>query len=168
MGGVLVLFLVLALPEDAVIDTGKRKLVFVESMPGMFDAVEVTLGRRCGGFFPVQSGLNVGQQVVGAGSVLLDAQTRLDPSVAAGYFGTGPRGAMPQPKAPAAPGTLSPEDRLLVEKQKVCPVTDAPLGSMGEPVRVVVNGRPVFICCPGCREPLLKSPAKYLPKLANK
>jgi hypothetical protein len=159
---------ILAVPEDAVIDTGTRKVVFVESMPGMFDAVEVRLGRRCGAYFPVRSGLEPGQQVVTAGSVLLDAQTRLDPSVAASYFGTGPRSKMPGPKAPPSPGTLSPEDRVLAERQKICPVTEAPLGSMGGPVRVVVNGRPVFICCEGCREPLLKSPAKYLSKLANK
>jgi multidrug efflux pump subunit AcrA (membrane-fusion protein) len=160
--------LTLSVPEDAVIDTGTRKVVFVESMPGMFDAIEVQVGRRCGNYFPVRSGLAAGQQVVTAGSVLLDAQTRLDPSVAASYFGTGTRATMPAPKAPPVPGTMSPEDRVLAERQKICPVTDAPLDSMGGPVRVVVNGKPVFICCEGCREKLLKTPAKYLSKLANK
>ncbi len=160
--------MLLAVPADAVVDTGTRKVVFVESMPGMFDAIEVSVGRRCGSFYPVRSGLRINDAVVTAGSVLLDAQTRLDPSIGAGYFGSGTRGTMPTPAAPPPPGTLSPQDRILADKQKTCPVTGAPLDSMGGPVRVVVNGRPVFICCDGCRAKLLKSPEKYLSKLANK
>jgi hypothetical protein len=39
-----------AVPESAVIDRGKERLVFVETMPGMFDAIPVELGRRCGAF----------------------------------------------------------------------------------------------------------------------
>ena len=60
---------------------------------------------------------------------------------------------------------LSSADRTLAEKQKLCPVTDMPLGSMGTPVKVIVNGRSVFICCEGCRERLLAEPVAYLAKL---
>jgi Cu(I)/Ag(I) efflux system membrane fusion protein len=60
---------------------------------------------------------------------------------------------------------LSPADRTLAERQKVCPVTDMPLGSMGTPIKVSLSGRPVFICCEGCREQLLAAPVKYLAKL---
>ena len=60
---------------------------------------------------------------------------------------------------------LSAADRTLADRQKVCPVTDMPLGSMGTPVKVSVKGRPVFVCCEGCRERLLAEPAKYLAKL---
>ena len=35
---------VLAVPVSAVVDAGARKVVFVETMPGMFDGVEVVLG----------------------------------------------------------------------------------------------------------------------------
>ena len=60
---------------------------------------------------------------------------------------------------------LPPEDLALAKKQKVCPVTDAPLGSMGTPVKVNVKGRDVFLCCVGCKDRLLKNPDKYLAKL---
>ncbi len=60
---------------------------------------------------------------------------------------------------------LPPADRSLAEKQKTCPVTDAPLGSMGVPVKVTVKGRTVFLCCDGCREKLNKNADKYLAKL---
>ena len=35
---------VLTVPTSAVVDAGARKVVFVETMPGMFDGVEVLLG----------------------------------------------------------------------------------------------------------------------------
>jgi len=37
----------LAIPETALVDLGGRHVVCVESMRGMFDAVEVTRGPRC-------------------------------------------------------------------------------------------------------------------------
>jgi membrane fusion protein, copper/silver efflux system len=157
--------LVLAVPESSVIDTGARKIVYLEQMHGTFDAVEIRVGRRCGDFYPIISGLEPGQRVVTAGAVLLDAESRLNPSVAAGYFGAGSRPPVPTaPPPPTAPGSLSPEDRLLAERQRVCPVTKKPLDSMGGPVRVVVNGRVVFLCCDGCEDSLREQPEKYLPR----
>jgi len=60
---------------------------------------------------------------------------------------------------------LSPDDRALAESQKICPVSGEPLGAMGVPIKVDVNGRSVFICCEGCREELLAKPDEYLAKL---
>lgn len=154
----------LVVPESAVIDSGGRKTVFVEGMPGEFDAVVLTVGRRCGDFYPVHAGLEPGQRVVGSGAILLDAQTRLNPSAAAAYFGAGSKPAATSPAPPPAKG-LSPEERLLVERQKICPVTEAPLDSMGGAVLVNLNGRKVFICCKGCESSLRRSPAKYLSNL---
>lgn len=78
---------VLAVPETAVIDTGTKKVVYVERSPGMFDGVAVTLGPRCGDSYPVIRGLEIGQRIATTGSFLIDAETHLNPSVAAGYFG---------------------------------------------------------------------------------
>ena len=61
-----------------------------------------------------------------------------------------------------------PTDKELIEKQKTCPVTDQPLGSMGKPVKVVVKKRVVFLCCAGCKKKLLADPDKYLKKLDEK
>jgi hypothetical protein len=171
---------VLAVPQSAVVDTGRRKVVFVEGMPGMFDGVEVVLGPRCGDFYPVIRGLEPGQKVAGTGAFLLDAETRLNPSLVAGYFGAA-RGERPavtgQPAATTGAGAstsavaaealrgLAAEDRPLAERQQVCPVTGLSLGSMGTPKRMVVAGRVLFLCCSGCESKLLRDPAKYLAKL---
>jgi hypothetical protein len=162
----------LAVPESAVVDHGSQRLVFVESMPGQFDGVPVTLGRRCGDEYPVLSGLTEGQHVASAGAFLIDAETRLNPSLAVAYFGANQAGS-PSSRAPEVrvagkkSGTpaLSAEDAALAAHQKVCPVTGLPLDSMGGPVLMTVEGRKVFLCCKGCEGKLKRDPAKYLAKL---
>jgi hypothetical protein len=58
---------------------------------------------------------------------------------------------------------LSMEDRTLAQEQKYCAVeTEHRLGSMGKPVKVMVKGKPVFLCCKGCEERALAEPAKTL------
>jgi hypothetical protein len=163
---------VLAIPRSAVVDTGSRKIVYVETMPGMFDGRVVELGTVCGDFYPVLSGLAENDRVVAVGAFLLDAETRLNPSLAAAYFGANRPSATepPPPKAnqppQQSPGKrLSPQDLDLVARQKTCPVTDEPLDSMGGPVRMEVQGRVVFLCCQGCESSVRKNPQKYLAKL---
>lgn len=158
-----------AIPQSAVIDHGARKVAFVESGSGMFDAVEVEVGPRCGDYYPVLRGVEPGRQVAAAGAFLLDAEMWLNHGLAATYFGATRGADSPAPAAtPASSDTLSKEDKLLVARQKICPVTGEPLDSMGGPVRLVVAGRTVFVCCKGCEKPLRSDPAKYLAKLPAK
>ena len=156
----------LAVPRSAVIDRGSRKVVFIETSPGIFDAVEIEVGPRCGDYYPVLRGLEQEQSVAATGAFLLDAEMSLNHDLSAAYFGAA-RGAGTTPPR-AAPSSPLEEDRLLAAKQKICPVTGEPLDSMGGPVRVVVEGRVVFICCKGCEGLLRKEPAKYLSKLPAK
>lgn len=78
---------VLAVPETAVIDTGSRKVVYVEQAEGVYEGRLVTLGSRTGIFYPVMSGLQAGDKVVAHGSFLIDAETRLNPAAGAGLLG---------------------------------------------------------------------------------
>ncbi|MGE3230604.1 MAG: efflux RND transporter periplasmic adaptor subunit [Hyphomicrobium sp.] len=68
---------VLALPEDAVIDTGERRIVFVEITNGRFQPREVSLGRKGQGSYEVLSGLREGDRVVVSAQFLLDSESRL-------------------------------------------------------------------------------------------
>jgi hypothetical protein len=63
---------------------------------------------------------------------------------------------------------LSVEDRVLAQKQRICPVTGDELGKHGKPIKITVKGQIVFLCCPGCVEPIKKAPDKYLAKLKAK
>src|SRR5205814_5699230 len=78
---------VLAVPESAIIDTGKRRIAYIDRGEGMFDGVEVEVGPRVAGYYTVVSGLQAGQKVASAGAFLLDAETRLNPNTSAAYFG---------------------------------------------------------------------------------
>jgi Cu(I)/Ag(I) efflux system membrane fusion protein len=56
-------------------------------------------------------------------------------------------------KIAAALAKLLPADRALAAGQQFCAVSDkSRLGSMGPPVKVVLNGEPVFLCCEGCEQ----------------
>jgi Cu(I)/Ag(I) efflux system membrane fusion protein len=68
---------VLALPEEAVIDTGERRVVFVEVAAGRFQPREVTLGRKGEGHYEVVDGLATGENVVISAQFLLDSESRL-------------------------------------------------------------------------------------------
>jgi hypothetical protein len=174
---------VLAVPESAVIDTGTRKLVYVDRGDGMFDGIEVTVGPRTAGYFAIVNGLQAGQKVASAGAFLLDAETRLNPNTSTAYFGattnlgTAARSEPPaatdepdtqdasaqQAEIEAALAELTPADQQIARKQRLCPVTQLPLGSMGKPVKQNIDGRAVFLCCAGCVQPLLDAPDKYIP-----
>jgi hypothetical protein len=56
-------------------------------------------------------------------------------------------------------------DKELIAKQKNCPVTGKPLGSMGQPVKIVAKGRTVFLCCKGCKQRFLANVDNYLKKI---
>jgi membrane fusion protein, copper/silver efflux system len=117
----------------------------------------------------VVRGLEAGEIVATSGSFLIDAETRLNPAAGSTYFGAsgGPpgrgarrSGASTSRSASDEAATvsanlarLSPEDRRLAEAQRFCPVQeDNRLGSMGPPVKVMVQERPVFLCCKACEK----------------
>ncbi len=60
---------------------------------------------------------------------------------------------------------LSPEDRKLAEAQRLCPVSGERLGSMDAPIKLDVKGKPVFICCKGCKAKVDKDPDAILAKV---
>jgi Cu(I)/Ag(I) efflux system membrane fusion protein len=68
---------VLAVPEEAVIDTGERRVLFVEVAEGRFQPREVTLGRKGEGHYEALGGVAAGERVVVSAQFLLDSESRL-------------------------------------------------------------------------------------------
>jgi hypothetical protein len=61
---------------------------------------------------------------------------------------------------------LGPEDSKLAAAQKYCAVeNDNRLGEMGKPVKILVRGEPVFLCCGGCKKAALKDPDRTLARV---
>lgn len=67
----------LAVPVSAVLDSGTRKIVYVEKDRGLFEAREVVLGPRADGFYPVLDGLGDGERVATRGGFLIDSQFQI-------------------------------------------------------------------------------------------
>ena len=176
---------VLAVPEASVIDTGSQTIVYRETTPRVFEGVLVKLGPRMTGphngtWYPVLSGLAVGDDVVASGSFLVDAETRLNPAAGSIYFGgsggsksgssvTNVRPSTPDDEAArltAVLAKLTAEDRKLVEAQQYCPILSSNrLGSMGPPVKLTIDGHTVFLCCAGCKASAQEHPAETLAKV---
>lgn len=63
---------------------------------------------------------------------------------------------------------LGDADRPLAEAQRFCAVqTHERLGSMGVPLKLDVQGQPVFVCCKGCEKKALGDPVATLARVAS-
>lgn len=67
----------LAIPAEAVLDLGTRKVVYVDLGQGRLQAREVALGPVAAGWYPVRAGLAEGDTVVVSGNFLIDAESKV-------------------------------------------------------------------------------------------
>jgi Cu(I)/Ag(I) efflux system membrane fusion protein len=67
----------IVIPRDAVMDTGIRKIVFVEKDKGIFEPREIKTGWETDDGFEVKSGLKEGERIVVSGNFLLDSESRV-------------------------------------------------------------------------------------------
>ena len=88
---------VLTVPKSAVINTGLRKIVFVDRGESGYEQIEVEVGPEAWGtsdgsetkrrYYPIVSGLTPGDRVVTHGNFLIDSQTQLTGSASGAYGG---------------------------------------------------------------------------------
>lgn len=74
----------ISVPEDSVIDTGLRKIVFVKSGATQFEPREIKIGPRMENTFVVLSGLKEGEEVVTSAHFLIDAESKFQAAVKKG------------------------------------------------------------------------------------
>jgi Cu(I)/Ag(I) efflux system membrane fusion protein len=67
----------ITVPVDAVIDSGLRKTVYVETSDGNFAPRPVETGWRLGDSVQITKGLEPGERIVVAGNFLLDSESRM-------------------------------------------------------------------------------------------
>jgi Cu(I)/Ag(I) efflux system membrane fusion protein len=68
---------VVAVPDNAVIDTGSRQVVIVDKGDGRFEPRQVQVGQQGGGFTEIRSGIAAGDKIVVAANFLIDAESNL-------------------------------------------------------------------------------------------
>jgi membrane fusion protein, copper/silver efflux system len=67
----------LVVPEDAVLFTGKRTVVWIKTPDGMYIQRDVTVGIKFNNEYQVLSGLKEGEEVAATGGFLLDSESQL-------------------------------------------------------------------------------------------
>ena len=67
----------ITVPADAILDSGRRKTVFVQQGKGFFEPREVKTGLHLGGRVEVVKGLEPGERIVLSGNFLVDSESKL-------------------------------------------------------------------------------------------
>ncbi|HMK56619.1 MAG TPA: efflux RND transporter periplasmic adaptor subunit [Dissulfurispiraceae bacterium] len=67
----------LVVPEDAVLDAGKRQVVYVDKGEGNFEPREVGVGMRSDGMIEISNGLQAGERVASSANFLIDSEAKL-------------------------------------------------------------------------------------------
>jgi Cu(I)/Ag(I) efflux system membrane fusion protein len=172
----------LSVSRGAVMQTGERALVYVETAPAVYRGAEVELGPLAhdtdgNEFYPILEGLRGGEQVVVRGNFAIDSQMQLAgkpslfvarglaeppaedadrPATQAQHAGHGGHAA-PTTTGPAA-DNADPGDIL----QTVCPVMG---GEINPEVYTDLHGVRVYFCCPPCIKRFRDNPQEYMDKL---
>ena len=97
----------LAVPQEAVLDSGTEQLVFVAREDGYFEPRKVKLGPKVGNLYVVLAGVKAGEQVVTSANFLIDSESQLKSALGgmagvghAGHGGGAPSGGSEKPPSP--------------------------------------------------------------------
>ena len=88
-----------AVPADAVLDTGNEQYVFIDKGQGYFEPRAVKVGQEADGFYSIESGLKAGERVATAANFILDSESRLKGALT--------NMGMPSSSAPASTGRMT-------------------------------------------------------------
>ena len=97
----------IAVPSEAVINTGLRQVVAVALGGGQFEIRQVKLGAYADGYYEVTDGLNVGDTIVTSGQFLIDSDANLKFAGAAMSNMPGMNMGKQKPEVPAKSGVNS-------------------------------------------------------------
>lgn len=142
--------------------TDKRIKINHEDIPGLMPAMEMAFEVED---LKVIDGLAAGDAVEGKIKAVdgkyIVTQLRKTASPAAL-----PPAKDPEAEIKASLAKLSDADRKLAEAQYLCPVTDERLGSMDVPIKIVLKGQTVFLCCKACLKSAERNADETLKKVA--
>ncbi len=130
----------IAVPADAVIDSGRQKTVYVDRGGGYFEPRAIKTGWRLGDRVQVTEGIEPGERIVVSSNFLIDSESRMKLAPAS---------------APAA--TAQPA----AEKDPVCGMDVDPKASNA--IQTQHGGKTYTFCSPKCKKDFEAAPEKYVP-----
>jgi Cu(I)/Ag(I) efflux system membrane fusion protein len=140
----------LTVPADAIVDSGLRKTVFVDTGHGYFEPRLVETGPRVGDDVEVTNGLVPGERIVVSGTFFLDSESRM-------------RAPAPRAKAPATVAALAaaPERGGAPALDPVCGM-HVDTGEASAAGRTATHGDHVFhFCSDHCKKQFVAEPSRY-------
>jgi Cu(I)/Ag(I) efflux system membrane fusion protein len=145
----------LVIPASAPLITGERAVVYVAvpGREGAFEGREIVLGPRAGDAYLVRDGLKEGDLVVANGAFKIDSSLQIQG-----------KASMMQPVEDSGGGRLEAGGKKAAKAQTHCPVMG---GVIDREHYADYKGQRTYFCCPGCMEPFLKEPEKYLEKMRS-
>ncbi len=160
----------LSVPADALLDSGRKKRVFVERGNGLFEPREVESGIRVDDQIEIVKGLTAGERVVVAGTFLVDSESRLKaPAASASGNAEGKKSEKEEPKAVLGaaqmattthPGKAEPLPLKATDPK--CGMTVVPADSVAAGLTHSHKGKTYYFCSKGCREEFKANPEKFL------
>jgi RND family efflux transporter MFP subunit len=125
----------IAVPVDAVVDTGLRKIVFVDKGNGIFEPRRIQTGWRRGGLIEITRGLMNKERIVVAGTFMIDSESRMQ-AAAMGIYDE---------------GIMDPVCGMFIDEKKA--------KASGRTIKF--GGVSYFFCSPECMRDFEKSPRRY-------
>jgi Cu(I)/Ag(I) efflux system membrane fusion protein len=123
-------------PVDAVVDTGMRKLVFVDKGGGVFEPRRVDTGWRRGGLVEISRGLMNGERIVVSGTFMIDSESRMQ-AAAMGIYDE---------------GAQDPVCGMYIDEKKA--------RAAGRTAKA--GSEKYYFCSPECLHDFEKSPSRYI------
>jgi Cu(I)/Ag(I) efflux system membrane fusion protein len=133
----------LTVPVDAVVDSGRRKTVYVERASGVFEPRMVETGWRLGDRIQIINGLKPGERIVVSGNFLIDSESRMKL---------------------AAKTSAALEDEKNMVKDLVCGMDVDPESPTTR--RTQYKGKTYYFCAEMCKKSFEAHPEKYTQKAA--
>jgi Cu(I)/Ag(I) efflux system membrane fusion protein len=158
----------ITVPADAIIDSGRRKTVYVERSSGMFEPRLVQTGWRLGERVQITNGLQPGERVVVSGNFLIDSESRMKTPEAAGTAQAVGSGQSPVGSRQLAAGNkqgMRSMNPAKSEKDLVCGM-DVDRNSANV-VKTQYKGQTYYFCSEMCRKNFEENPEKYVHEMAE-
>lgn len=138
----------LSVPQEAILDSGTKKIVYVESSEGVFEPREVQIGTAFGNRITIAHGLKEGDRVVTSGNFLVDSESRMRSSALAAA-------------APTDQTARAMDRDIDPERDPVCGMSINPGKSTAEGRQENYKRQVFMFCSEKCQRAFHGDPAKY-------
>jgi len=128
-------------PVDAVVDTGMRKIVFVDKGSGVFEPRRIETGWRRGGLVEITRGLMNGERIVISGTFMIDSESRMQ-AAAMGIYDE---------------SVMDPVCGMYIDEKKA--------RASGRSIKS--GGATFYFCSPECQHDFEKNPKKFINRTAS-